>query len=407
MITFQCGDKMQRLSGVLSASLLSLTCITFPAQASEVVVERLVSPAPPNSSLSRLVGDEQGHVYLSWVSQEDDMAILMFSRFIEGNWTVPEIIASGSDWFINWADFPALSVNQGNLAAHWLQVSAPGTYDYDIKARFYDSEIASWSAERTVHSDGVNAEHGFVSMLPLSSERTFMSWLDGRQTKNESGNSAMTLRAGIFSKSGEAVSEWELDGRVCDCCQTSSALTSKGPIVVYRDRSEGEIRDIYATRYTDGQWTDPQAVYKDDWQIAGCPVNGPAVAAKDDFVAVAWFSAKGDMPSVRLALSTNSADSFSDPITVAGSDTIGRVDTVILGSGITAVSWIDTADTDAKIMLNLYGTDGQLLSRNEVAKTSASRRSGFPIIEAVGESVFITWTDITLEPVVKVARISF
>ena len=29
-----------------------------------------------------------------------------------------------------------------------------------------------------------------------------------------------------FDKSGAAVHEWELDHRVCDCCQTSSAMTT-------------------------------------------------------------------------------------------------------------------------------------------------------------------------------------
>jgi hypothetical protein len=35
-----------------------------------------------------------------------------------------------------------------------------------------------------------------------------------------------------------------LDGRVCECCQTSSASTPDGMAVVYRDRSEKEVRDI-------------------------------------------------------------------------------------------------------------------------------------------------------------------
>jgi hypothetical protein len=216
----------------------------------------------------------------------------------------------------------------------------------------------------------------------------------------------MTLRAGIFDKSGANVSEWELDHRVCDCCQTSSAMTEKGPIIVYRDRSQQEVRDIYATRLVDGAWTLPQAIHNDNWQIAGCPVNGPSVAAMNKRVAVAWFSAKDDVPKIQLVLSTDSGLSFSEPIVVESPNTNGRVDTTILDSGNIIVSWMDTAG-EAKIMLSRYDINGELLSTTEVAGSSASRRSGFPIIEAVGNSVYVTWTDIDATPQVKVARIDY
>lgn len=401
------SETTRQLLGALSVPLFCMAFVAGSVQADEAVLEYLASPSPTNSSLSRLVSDERGGIYLSWVSQVDDTAALIFAQLTEESWTTPQTISSGADWFVNWADFPALSVNEGNITAHWLQMSALGTYDYDIKAKFYSSEDSVWSEEKTIHNDGVAAEHGFVSMLALSSQRTFISWLDGRQTKNETGNNAMTLRAAIFDKRGEALSQWQLDDRVCDCCQTSSALTSKGPIVVYRDRSPGEIRDIYSTRYVDGQWSEPEPVYSDGWEIAGCPVNGPAVAATEEAVAIAWFSAKADTPEVKLALSANSGESFTAPILVASPETNGRVDTTILDSGHVAVSWIDTKDTQAQIMLNLYGTDGDLISSTKIANTSVSRRSGFPIIESLGETVYVTWTDITSDPAVKVARIRF
>jgi hypothetical protein len=217
---------------------------------------------------------------------------------------------------------------------------------------------------------------------------------------------AMTLRAGIFDKSGANVSEWELDHRVCDCCQTSSAMTENGPIIVYRDRSQQEVRDIYATRLVDGAWTLPQAIHNDNWQIAGCPVNGPSVAAMNKRVAVAWFNAKDDVPKIQLVLSTDSGLSFSEPIVVESPNTNGRVDTTILDSGNIIVSWMDTVG-EAKIMLSRYDINGELLSTTEVAGSSPSRRSGFPIIEAVGNSVYVTWTDIDATPQVKVARIDY
>jgi len=377
------------------------------AAAGQAQIQHLPSPAPSNSSLSRVVADESGNIYLSWASQDDEQATLAFSKLTNEGWDTPQVISQGGDWFINWADFPALSVDASGMAAHWLQMSAQGTYDYDIRARFFSRAASAWTEAQTIHTDGVSAEHGFVSMLPIGDGSTLITWLDGRETKQIEPIGAMTLRAGIFDKSGANIDEWDLDHRVCDCCQTSSAMTQQGPIVVYRDRSQNEIRDIYTTRLIDGAWTQPLPVHNDNWQIAGCPVNGPSVAAMDNNVAVAWFSAKDDTPKVQLALSSDSGISFSAPIVIESPNTNGRVGTVILESGNIVVSWMDTTESEAKIMLSRYDMKGELLSNTEVASSSASRRSGFAITEAVGNSVYVTWTDISTTPQVKVARIGW
>ena len=397
---------VRSLSACTLAILITGTAVTASGESVGIFVELLDSPAPVNSHLSRVVSDTSGQIYLSWVSEEGDLALFSYSKLTESGWRHPELISSGSNWFVNWADFPMLSVNGDNMAAHWLRMSAEGTYDYNIEASFSDVQNQDWSEPRVIHSDGVSAEHGFVSMLPLKDGSTLITWLDGRNTKNGDEYGEMTLRAGIFSSSGQILSEWELDSRACDCCQTSSAMTSSGPVVVYRDRSAGEIRDIAMTRYLDGQWTEPRPVHEDNWQIAGCPVNGPSVSAKNEQVAVAWFTAKDDTPKVQLALSSDSGASFTAPVLVASPETNGRVGTALLDSGKIIVSWIDTSSIEAKIMLSVFSSEAELLQQVEVANTSASRRSGFPIIESVGESVYVSWTDLSDSPQVRVARVS-
>lgn len=390
-----------------AAATAAAIVFSASAVADDVSVRHLQTPAPSNSSLSRVVADESGRIFLSWVSRNEETASLVFSRLTEDKWSEPQTVHQGGDWFVNWADFPMLSVNQGNMTAHWLKMSGEGRYDYDIEAKFYNAEQQEWSDPRIIHDDGVSAEHGFVSMLPMEAGRTFISWLDGRNTRSGDSHGAMTLRAGVFDSTGLTIDGWELDSRVCECCQTDSAMTAAGPIVVYRDRSDEEIRDIYSTRYVDGAWTAPQPVHNDDWRVAGCPVNGPAVAARGDRVAVSWFTARDDTPEVRLALSGDGGISFSEPVPVGGPDTIGRVGVAILNSGRVIVSWLDTERESARIVLSLFSRDGGFIGRTEVAETSASRRSGFPVIVEKGESVYVTWTDIGEAPQVKVARVDF
>src|SRR5690606_34451461 len=121
-----------------------------------------------------------------------------------------------------------------------------------------------------------------------------VSWLDGRNTSgghHDHQGGEMTLRAAIVNPDGSLENEFLLDESVCDCCQTSSAMTSNGPVVVYRDRTETEMRDISIVRFDGENWTKPVTIHNDSWEIAGCPVNWPRVAAVENTVAVAWFTA--------------------------------------------------------------------------------------------------------------------
>ncbi|MFK7828360.1 MAG: hypothetical protein AB8B57_01155 [Congregibacter sp.] len=401
------------LVSVRAVFLLCLVAICgcyVSAAALDSTAARLVelpSPAPPNSELSRISRDESGNLYVSWVTRIDSRAQLAYAQWVDNAWSEPQIISQGDDWFVNWADFPVLSMSAGAGVAHWLQTSGKGRYDYDVVASFYQQKQAKWGEGVLVNRSGVAAEHGFVSMLPLGDQQTLIAWLDGRNTRNQPEAGPMTLRGAVFDASGDKLREWELDRATCDCCQTSAAMTQAGPVVVYRDRSADDVRDIAIVRLIDDNWTHPAIIHADDWRVMGCPVNGPAVAARDNIVAVVWFTAKNDAARVQLSVSTDSGASFAPPTEVAGQNTSGRVDAVILANGEVVVSWLDTHAAEATVMLSRFSSSGQPLDSIDVAATRSSRRSGFPIIESVENTVYLSWTDISDKPRIRVARVNF
>jgi len=95
----------------------------------------------------------------------------------------------------------------------------------------------------------------------------------------------MTLRFTTLDGEGHLGEEVLLDDRICDCCDTDAVLDAAGhPVIVYRDRSGTEVRDISMVRRTGDGWSAPAPVFEDGWTIAGCPVNGPAMAAFGDRV---------------------------------------------------------------------------------------------------------------------------
>ena len=57
-------------------------------------------------------------------------------------------------------------------------------------------------------------------------------------------------------------------------------------------------------------WSKAENIHADGWELAGCPVNGPAIDALEMDVAVIWFTAaKGD-PNVKIAFSDDGGAQF-------------------------------------------------------------------------------------------------
>jgi hypothetical protein len=301
-------------------------------------------------------------------------------------------VAAGTDWFVNWADYPMVAANPSGMVAHYLQKSGPGTFAYDVKVTA-SPDGNSWSEPYTLHDDGMQAEHGFVSFVPYG-DGYYVSWLDGRKTAmpgaegHEGHHGEMTLRAARLAADGSKLEEWELDCRVCDCCQTSVAMAAAGPVVVYRDRSENEVRDISVVRYDGMAWTEPEPVFSDEWKIEGCPVNGPRIDARGDTVVVAWFSAAGSKPGVKAVYSFDGGASFEAPITIDEGAPIGRVDVELLEDKA-VVSWMEGPRILA-VFVFPEGTRGKSFL---VAESSENRASGFPQMTRVGDHLYFAWTD--------------
>jgi hypothetical protein len=314
---------------------------------------------------------------------KDKAYTLRFASLSAGAWSAPVTLAAGPDLFANWADFPGLAqAPDGSLAAHWLARIGSDPYAYGIFLARSTDGGATWKPIGSLHGDHASAEHGFVSWVPdRDGLRAF--WLDGRE---QAKNGPMTLRtASVHQTAGP---EELLDARVCDCCQTSAALAAGGPVVAYRDRSDGEIRDIAVIRRTAQGWSKPVTVGADHWKIAGCPVNGPALAAAGLRVAVAWFTGAAPGPRVQAAFSADGGATFGTPILVDGAAPIGRVGLVLDGAGDALVSWLAPAVRGAAIRLRRLHADGRA---GKPVTVAAARASGVPRIALAGDRLHLAW----------------
>lgn len=367
-----------------------------------LVIRPTQSPTDADSREPEFTATPDGRVILSWVEKLGGKRYaLRTARLDQNGWSGAQTVAEGDNWFINWADFPSvIALKDGTMAAHWLVKSGSATYAYDVNISTSNDGGKSWSKSIVPHRDNTQTEHGFVSLLPLPDGRLGAVWLDGRNMKNMKdsddhgpGPESMTLRYAALDAAGNLSDETELDERVCECCQTSAAVTSDGPVAVYRDRSQGEVRDIYIVRQVNGSWTKPQAVFADNWQINGCPVNGPVVVANGRSVAVAWFTSVGDTPRVKIAFSQDAGATFSQPVFVDDGETVGRVDALLLADGSALVCWLSGNVEGGAIKVRRVRADGAVGPPAEIAKTDISRSSGFPRMAQLGNEVHFAWTE--------------
>jgi hypothetical protein len=365
----------------------------------ESVVKFIESPASNNSKQPFLFSSENT-LFMSWTQKmNDSLYALKYSELNNNKWKQPVEINKGSNWFVNWADFPAIAENNGNLITHFLQKSDPATFAYDVHLQLSNTKGSDWNTDFVLHTDNTKTEHGFVTLLPYKEDAFFVTWLDGRNTGGEDhrdavdSKSAMNVRAATVLPTGKVINDILVDAKTCDCCQTSAAITSNGPIIVYRDRSDEEVRDIYISRLLDGRWTTPKSINNDNWVINGCPVNGPKADSYKNTLVVAWFTAANNIPKVNVIFSDDNGENFDVPIQIDNNNPIGRVDVALLGEQNALVSWMESTEDGAEIKVIKVSKNDKKHTPIVITSLLASRTSGFPQIEVVNNTVYIAWND--------------
>lgn len=365
----------------------------------------VATPAAMNSAQPQLSVSKRG-VLLSWIERNGDLATLRFAERTSSGWSAPKTIASGRNWFVNWADVPsALRLPSGAIVAHWLQKSAASTYAYDVRLSYSTDDGATWSQSFTPHHDGTPTEHGFASIFPMG-DGFGLIWLDGRNMKggdhpstgsgpggDHGGGGSMTVRFARYDRSFKQVEETEVDARVCECCPTAAAVTADGVIAAFRNRTEDEIRDNYVARLTNGKWSTPQAVFADNWKIAACPVNGPSLSANGANVAMSWFTARNDQPNALAAFSSDAGKTFSKPVRVDDAGTLGRVDIDLLPDGSALAAWIEFANQKAQFQVRRIDKNGSRSAPVVVSNMAGSRASGYPRMAIANGEVVFAWTE--------------
>ncbi|MFT6850426.1 MAG: hypothetical protein ACJATA_001239 [Sphingobacteriales bacterium] len=352
------------------------------------VWEDLATPEMTNGQIPNISVSPNGTPVISWVENNEKVSTLFSSKFINEKWTEPTVVAKGSDWFINWADFPKVCpLSNDTYSAHFLKKTPGDWHSYSIYQTFSKDSGKTWMEPKRLHNDSTETEHGFVSSVYGNGEFV-LAWLDGRNYGDSTKEDAMSFRTATFDNKGVKTEDYLLDDRTCDCCQTTGVMADNGPVFFYRDRSESELRDISYVRKVDGVWESPKKLAFDGWVIEGCPVNGPSAAARGNNITVAWFTAPDGMGAVKTAFSSDGGETFTKPMEVSTDETHGRVGTILTKENVSWIIWLQMVGNQTKWVVRGVNKEGKMTKIIPVGNAVTSRTGGFPSLIEKGNEIW-------------------
>ena len=279
-------SEMKRLESYLFRTFL-LAALSAPGFGQALKVEPIANPSGATSLQAHWGTAQDGSPLLSWVETlKDGSHTLRYAIRRGAQWSESRMIATNRHFFRQPAESPSvISFADGSLLAEWVEIP-PGASEAEYIYVSASKDGVKWTSPVMAHQDRSPVQHALVSMVASGDREASLVWLEA--LKGEDAPSA--LRRTVVNNDGKVVKEESLDSDVCTCCPTSIVKTSRGLLVAYRDHTPQDIRDIAVIRFENGRWLPSKILNPDKWEINACPVNGASAVAKDNRVAIAWYT---------------------------------------------------------------------------------------------------------------------
>jgi hypothetical protein len=312
-----------RLSGSKSPASETLSDATSPVRISTVGL---------NAAEPAIAAGRDGAAYVAWVGhgagKEADVWLTRVEETEKKSNEEPARINRTPGEATAWrGDAPSVAVSaEGVVYVAWTARAGEGGQATTLYVSASRDGGRSFGEPVKVNDDSTQGVHGMHSLAVGDDGRVYVAWLDERDIpKAQDGdahgqmNAKMPMQHGehnrevFFSYSTDGGRTFASNRRVaveaCPCCKTSLAVSGDGRVYVgWRQVLPGDFRHIAVASSVDGGETfnAPVVVSDDRWELRGCPVSGPALAAgAGDRLTVLWFTA-GDAGAAGLYSSESS-----------------------------------------------------------------------------------------------------
>ncbi|NRB37701.1 MAG: exo-alpha-sialidase [Pseudomonadales bacterium] len=275
---------------------------------------------------------QDGRIWFAWavknhlyVNYSDDKG-KTYSKPVRVNPEAEKIATRGENR-------PKIALDKaGNIYLSWAN-PLPQKWSSNIRFAWSADAGKHFSQAVTINDDGLMTGHSFNEMVVSDDGQVFITWLDGRHALKAKQAGAITdheyIGSAIYmasSKPAAGESAWKnrhlLDGS-CVCCRLALDLNpQQQPVLMWRHIYADNIRDHALLTLTDSvQKPAPHRVSFENWQIEGCPHQGPAVRVQGQRTHMAWFNDAPEASGLFYAYSDSAGQKMSKVLPFAKRET--------------------------------------------------------------------------------------
>jgi hypothetical protein len=210
--------------------------------------------------------------------------------------------------------------NNNNVYISWAK-PLKGKYTSDVRLTYSTDQGESFAPAQTVNNDGLEIGHSFNEMLVAADGTVTLSWLDGRERKRikDYQGSALYMAQGKLTKQGIRFNNKKLVDGTCVCCRIAMSYTAnKDVAAMWRHIYDDNIRDHAILTFNDqGKLEKPTRASFDQWQLNGCPHQGPGLSINSqNRYHMVWFNNGSRGKGLFYAYSDDSGKNQSKPLSV-------------------------------------------------------------------------------------------
>ena len=307
---------------------------------------------------------------------------------------------------------PRVSINGAAITVIW-----PSRRDGSAAIRFARSTDGgrTFLPAANLHAAALTGLRGWQGLAPGLNGGFLAVWLDGRHAapSTEShrhhasrgsspphGSKTSAPRQDVYAavlQSDGGIVETHVARDVCFCCKAAIGLGPSGRVsVAWRHIFADSMRDIAMATSTDqGRTFGPASrVSEDNWQLSGCPDDGPSLAVDArDVVHLAWPTFLSDSEQKAVFYTwTADGQSFAPRIRLSGSDRedAGHPQIAVDGAGAAAVVWDEQRGDDRKIVFR------RAVGRGEFGAAEVLNASGtalHPVVAGLQQGFVVAWPE--------------
>jgi hypothetical protein len=260
-----------------------------------------------------------GGLYL--LSVEKTALTLRMSHDGGEHWMPPTTLSStGNPVNTSAENAPQLATHGMYAYALWQQT---GSTDETQLVEAHSTGMGTQPPVTTVITDKPATDKsysGFATLAVAPNGDVYAAWLDGRDNTSASTGTFNVYLARSTDRGATFHHNIKVATLACPCCRPSVAIAADGKVyVAYRHVYGNNERDIAVATSTDHgeHFSPPVRIANDHWKLFGCPESGPVAAAQGNKLIVAWYTATGDHPGIRLTASRDGGKTFSRELSVS------------------------------------------------------------------------------------------